>query len=428
MHQLANSVIILDEIQTVPINCIHMLNVALRFLTHSCGATVVLCTATQPPLDKIEAEYRALSLLQEQRIIPNEKELFEKLRRVSVMDQRKIGGWEDEEIAELVEQALHDKGSVLVIVNTKRAARTLFQTLDQRGIVDIYHLSTSMCPAHRLAVLEEVKQKLLDKEPVICISTQLIEAGVDIDFGAVIRYLAGMDSIAQAAGRCNRHGKQEQLGSVWVVNPKQENLQQLSDIQIGIEKSERLLREFNDDPSKFDSDRIGLESMAAYYKYYFFERKDEMKYRVGPDSVIDRSDDLFSLLSTNIQSVDEYRRTNNQSLPEITFKQSFQTAAKSFRVIDSATQGVVVPFGNEGRAIVSDLCGTFAPEERYRLLKKAQRYSVNLFPHEFRKLAEKGAIQEAQPGLGIFYLDERYYSGQFGWSDKPVRDLDLLTA
>ncbi|MBX3053678.1 MAG: CRISPR-associated helicase Cas3' [Caldilineaceae bacterium] len=428
MHQLANSVIILDEVQTVPINCIHMLNVALRFLTHSCGATVLLCTATQPPLDKIESEFRALSLLPGQRIIPNEKELFEKLRRVSVIDQRKVGGWNDEEIAELVEQALRNKGSVLVIVNTKRSARSLFQTLDQKGIIDIYHLSTSMCPAHRLAKLNEVKQKLLDKQPVICISTQLIEAGVDIDFGSVIRYLAGMDSIAQAAGRCNRHGLQEQMGTVWIVNPKYENLQQLPDIQIGIEKTERLLDEFKSDPLSFDNDRIGLESMAAYYKHYFFERKDEMKYRFGPDSVIDRSDDLFSLLSTNIQSVDEHRRTNNQSLPGITFKQSFQTAAKSFRVIDSATQGVVVPFGNNGRAIVADLCGTFAPEERYRLLKKAQQYSVNLFPHEFRKLAEIGVIQEAQPGLGVFYLDERYYSDQFGWSDKPVRDLGLLTA
>jgi CRISPR-associated endonuclease/helicase Cas3 len=427
MHQLANSVIILDEVQTVPINCIHMLNVALRFLTHSCGATVVLCTATQPPLDRIEAEFRALSLLPEQRIIPNENELFEKLRRVSVIDQRKVGGWDDEEIAELVEQALHDKGSVLVIVNTKRAARSLFQTLDQKGIVDIYHLSTSMCPAHRLAKLDEVKQKLLDKEPVICISTQLIEAGVDIDFGSVIRYLAGMDSIAQAAGRCNRHGKQEHLGNVWIVNPKQESLQQLPDIQIGIEKSVRLLGEFNDNPSTFDNDRIGLESMAVYYKYYFSERKDEMKYRVGPNSAIDRSDDLFSLLSTNTQSVNEYQRINSQSLPGITFKQSFQTAAKSFRVIDSATQGVVVPFGNDGRAIVADLCGNTKPEERYKFLKKAQRYSVNLFPHEFRKLAEVGAIREAQPGLGIFCLDERYYSDQFGWSDKTVSDMGLLT-
>src|SRR5690606_33961785 len=100
---------------------------------------------------------------------------------------------------------------------------------------------TSMCPAHRLNELGVIKDKLAQKEPVICVSTQLIEAGVDIDFGAVIRYLAGLDSIAQAAGRCNRHGHREGLGNVWVVNPKEESLDKLKAIAIGAETAQRVL-------------------------------------------------------------------------------------------------------------------------------------------------------------------------------------------
>ena len=136
---------------------------------------------------------------------------------------------------------------MLIVVNTRKSAHSLFQAIVQKSNVTSYHLSTNMCPAHRLKVLDEVKDKLAKQEPVICVSTQLIEAGVDIDFGAVIRYLAGMDSIAQAAGRCNRNGVRKNLGNVWVVNPSRKH-GKLKDIQIGIEKAERILDEFKDTP------------------------------------------------------------------------------------------------------------------------------------------------------------------------------------
>ncbi len=188
MHQLANAIIILDEVQTVPINAIHLLNVTLRFLVENCGATVVLCTATQPPLDQIDAQYRALTIQPDQRIIQNEQELYTALRRVEVFDRRKPMGWSDDEIADLAEEQLRHKGSALVVVNTKNNARSLYREIENRHIdgLGLYHLSTNMCPVHRLKVLEEVKIRLAESKPVICVSTQLIEAGVDIDFGAVI--------------------------------------------------------------------------------------------------------------------------------------------------------------------------------------------------------------------------------------------------
>jgi CRISPR-associated endonuclease/helicase Cas3 len=419
MHQLANSVIIFDEIQTLPVRCVHMFNVTIRLLVHTCGATVVLCTATQPLLDKVDPKQRALMIQPEQKIIAYEKELFRKLKRVEVFDRRKIGGWTDEEVADLVDQELRQNGSVLIVVNTKKSARSVYQVIVQKINSDVYHLSTNMCPAHRLNVLEKVKGKLKNEEPVICVSTQLIEAGVDIDFGSVIRYLAGMDSIAQAAGRCNRNGIREGLGNVQVVNPSEENTEKLKDIKIGIEKAQRILDDFKDTPEAFGDDIIGLSAMETYYKYYFHERKDEMRYKVSKDSSVGREDDLFNLLAANTISNDEHDRVKG-SVSEIPFKQSFQTASKAFRAIDSLTRGVIVPFGDEGEEIIKDLCGAYDLEKQYSLIKRAQRYSVNLYSYEFGLLANQRVIREVQEGAGIYYLDDQYYSEKFGWSNDPV--------
>ena len=422
MHQLANSVIILDEVQTIPIKMIHMFNLSLRFLVQACGATVVLCTATQPPLDKLSNPYRTLIINPEQRIIQNEKKLFEKLRRVQVFDRRKVGGWNDDETAELAENQLREKGSVLIVVNTRKSAKGLCQAIAKREIagVHLYHLSTDMCPVHRMSVLSEIKTKLNPKtaNPVICVSTQLIEAGVDIDFGAVIRYLAGLDSIAQSAGRCNRHGIREGLGNVWIINPRDENIGKLKDISVGTDQALRVLDDFDKNPAFFKNDRIGLEMMAAYYQYYYFARKEEMNYKVGVHSSIGQEDDLFDLLSMNSLAVKAYQRTS-QAFPDIFLRQSFQTAAKAFQVFDMPTRSIVVQYGNAGKELVAKLCSAIMLEKQYELLKKAQRYSVNLYPYEFETMEKTGAIHEVQPGAAIYYLEEQYYSDDFGWNNEP---------
>ncbi|MFZ5808289.1 MAG: CRISPR-associated helicase Cas3' [Chloroflexota bacterium] len=427
MHQLANSVIIFDEVHNVPLKITHMFNAALRFLTHDCGATVVLCTATQPPLDKLPNEYRRLTIAPEHQIIQNPQELFEKLKRVQVYDERKPGGWTNAEIADLAERALQEKGSVLIVLNTRPAALAVYQEIKSRNLgVPLCHLSTNMCPAHRMAVLERhIKRKLKAKEPVICVSTQLIEAGVDIDFGAVIRSLAGLDSIAQSAGRCNRHGLREDGGSMWVVNPQEENLDRLKDIQSGQENAQRIFDDFRDNSEAFGSDPIGLEAITCYYYQYYTEHERELDYPVKKDSSIGRDDKLFNLLSTNELSTKNYQAAHQGNPPDILLRQSFRSASGEFRVIDSPTRGVIVPYG-EGRNIITELCGAFGLEKQGKLLKHAQRYSVNLFDHQFKKLCQSGVIQEVQEDAGIYYLDERYYSKEFGWSEEPVSDMDVL--
>jgi CRISPR-associated endonuclease/helicase Cas3 len=276
-------------------------------------------------------------------------------------------------------------------------------------------------------VLEKnIKPKLDAKEPVICVSTQLIEAGVDIDFGAVIRALAGLDSIAQSAGRCNRHGTRDGLGSVWVVNPQEENLDRLTDIKSGGEHAQWVLDDFKDNPDAFDGDQIGLGAVMRYYQAYYGAHQNELDYPVDKKSSLEREDTLFNLLSVNELS-EKAHQAIHHSVPDILLRQSFRSASGEFRVIDSLTRGVIVPY-KDGDKIKTELCGAFGLEKQGKLVKQAQRYSVNLFDHQFRKLNEAGAIQEVQKGAEIYYLDKQYYSDEFGWSEKPVNGMDLLTA
>lgn len=426
LHQLANAVIIFDEIQTLPIRTVHLFNNAINFLVGQCGSTVVFCTATQPLLDKVDPKKGAARLSDDSQIMRDVRGLFRELRRTTIEDKCKVEGWTDDEVVETALQLLDEAGSVLIIVNKKAQARELFQRLHTRT-EHVYHLSTSMCPAHRTDVLDKVKACLDPKSPVpvICISTQLIEAGVDVDFGAVIRYLAGLDSIAQAAGRCNRNGLRL-AGKVWIVNLANEGLDKLPEIRKAQEVTKRVLREFHDSQAAFDNDLQGPKAMERYYLYYFFQRAHEMAFPVYRKD-FERDDDLFSLLSTNWQSVEAYKSAHNQA-PPLLLRQSFMSAAKAFKAIDSPTEGVIVPYGKEGEGIIVELSASSRFDDKSKLLKKAQRYSVNLFPYEVAKLRDKQRLYEAWEGSGIYCLDERHYSERFGASTEEVADMKTLIA
>jgi len=426
LHQLANAVIIFDEIQTIPVRTVHLFNNAINFLVGQCGSTVVFCTATQPLLHEVDPKKGAVRLSAESQMISDVGALFRELHRATIEDRCKPGGWTDDEVAETVLHQLEEAGSVLIIVNKKAQARDLFQRLLGKT-EHVYHLSTSMCPAHRTAVLNKVKTCLNPDSPVpvICISTQLIEAGVDVDFGSVIRYLAGLDSIAQAAGRCNRNGLRP-TGSVLIVNPANENLDRLPEIRRAKEVTERVLHEFHIAPLSFNDDLLSPAVMNRYYLYYFFERAHEMDFPLSPRDV-GRDDTLFSLLSTNTQSVNAYQSSQKHA-PSLNLRQSFMSAAKAFKAIDSPTEGVIVPYGAEGERIIAELCTASRFDEKLHLLKKAQRYSVNLFPNELQTLKKDHRLCETWEGSGILYLDSRHYSEQFGVSTEAVSEMKTLIA
>lgn len=423
MHQLANSVIIFDEIQTLPINCVHMFNNAINFLVEQCGATVVLCTATQPLLDRVEPALGSLHISKDHELMPDVKDLFAKLKRVEVINHRKPGGWTNEEIADLALKECHRAGSCLVIVNTKASALALYRLCKPRQEMPVIHLSTGMCPAHRKRILRFIRRCLRWNIPILCISTQLIEAGVDVDFGAVIRFTAGLDSIAQAAGRCNRNGARE-TGMVHVVKARDENLSSLPDIAIGQEKAERVLDDYEATPEKYGENRIGPELLAWYYENYFFARAADLVYPLSPNET-GRDDTLLNLLSVNKLATHDYCAHNPGKPPRLLY-QSFMTAANAFKVIDAPTRGVIVPYGKAGHELVADLCAAFDVEKQFNLLKRAQQYTVNVFPNMLTALTNAQAVHPVQKDTDILYLDPCYYSAEFGLVTEPVQPMKPL--
>ena len=435
MHQLASAVLVFDEIQTLPIKCVHLFNNAINFLAEQCNATVLLCTATQPLLHEVEKDKGAIRLKPGHEVIPDVPELFDALKRVEVRDGRKAAGWTYDDIAALAVSELARAGSCLVIVNTKDAAKQVFvRCLERLNAETVFHLSTDMCSAHRKAVLGRkqthdsgtVIGRLAQSLPVLCVSTQLIEAGVDVDFGAVIRSLAGLDSIAQAAGRCNRNGRSK-TGIVHIVNPVGERVERLIDIKIGQEVTQRILDDFKHDPSRYSHSLVSPQALQDYYKYFFFKRADMMAYPIGKKQV-GREDSLLNLLGTNDHASKEYGKKNKQ-MPDFFLRQAFMTAANVFETIDAPTQGVVVPYGEDGKALVADLHAAFKLDADFDLLRRAQQYTVNVFPHVLEKLQAAKALHLAEEGkLRIFCLDSRYYSPQFGLSTEPVSLMEFLNA
>ena len=428
MHQLANAVLIFDEIQSLPVRCVHLFNNAINFLADHCRSTVVLCTATQPLLDRVDAAKGAIRIPPTNELIRDVRQLFDDLKRVEVMNHRKPGGWSQEEIAALALEQVDAVGSCLVIVNTKKAAQTLYRLSWSHPDVAVFHLSTSMCPAHRKAKLDAIRSRLEANPPLptLCFSTQLIEAGVDVDFSSVIRYAAGLDSIAQAAGRCNRNGRLDR-GRVYVVNPRDEdeNLSKLPDILIGREKANRVLDDYAADSEKYGSNLIGPEAMAWYYKNYFFERAKEMGYPVSSNT-LGRDDTLLNLLSDNTLAVSDYERTKKRA-PARFLRQSFMSAARAFKAIDAPTRGVIVPHGETGKELIAELCAAYFPDKEFELLRRAQQYSVNVMPNVLKTLVDTHAVQEIQPESGILFLvDPRYYSEEFGLSDTPDGLMEVL--
>jgi len=418
MHQLANTVLVFDEIQTIPIQCVHLFNNAINFLAEQCNSTVVLCTATQPLLNQVDESRGAIRLAANHEMMPDRQKLFDDLKRVEVCDNRKPGGWSHTEVAELAVGEVSRTGSCLTIVNTKKAAREIFEACRKlKPECMAFHLSTDMCPAHRKKDLRKVRELLAAKKPVLCVSTQLIEAGVDVDFHTAIRFVAGLDSIAQAAGRCNRNGRPEP-GTVHVVNPTEENLEYLPDIAIGRDIANRLLDDYRSDPDRFGQNIFGPTALSDYYQYYFLARRNEMSYKVGEKDV-GRDDSLLSMLSANETSVSENRRKTGTT-PDRLLNQSFMTAAHAFKAIDAPTQAVIVPYGDEGKTLVADLHAAYDIKFEIELLKTAQQYSVNVFPHVLKNLHQAKALNEIKPSSGIFCLDSRFYSPDFGLATEPV--------
>lgn len=376
LHNLARSVIVLDEAQVMPIHLLRPCMAAIDELARNYGATVVLCTATQPALRAQDGFQGGLDIPQEREIAPDPVSLYSALKRV------RIEVLAQPQADSAIVARFASEPQMLCIVNSRAHARALFEAA--RHLPGTMHLSTLMVPRHRRAVLMDIRRRLGEGAPVRIVSTSLIEAGVDLDLPEVWRAVAGLDSIAQASGRCNRHGRLES-GRVVVFEPKEA-------------KAPRVFKAFWQAARPVlaaQVDPLGLEAVRAYF--------NELYWRKGPAA-------LDALEVDGIRGV----------LPAIAAggkegRFPFKSLAAAFRMIDDAMVPVIVPVDAEGRDLLAAVAAADRPPTP--LLRALQGYSVAIPPVARQAWLARGALRPVHPALGdalLTFEDDAHYRPQTG--------------
>jgi CRISPR-associated endonuclease/helicase Cas3 len=343
LHAISRSVVLFDEVQTLPPALAPSLLSATRLLSRDYGCTTVFMTATQPAFATVPLA--AGLAWRPVEINPRPDVFASALRRTEIVVEPRDCPLDWPALAARL--TTHDQ--TLCVVNTTAHARELFRLLPSR---DRFHLSSRLCPAHRFAVLAEIRQRLDRAQPRPCrlVSTQLIEAGVDVDFPAVYRAFGPLDSIIQTAGRCNREGRQPALGRVTVFHPA-DTAKPPGVYSLATAKTEEFLARH---PT------AALDQPETYARYFA-----EFYRLAGPDAA--ENDAVLALSQTY----------------------DFPAAAEKCRYIDADTRAVIVEWG-EGAALIEKL-----QRERHLTAdecRRAQRFSVNLYPHEFAKAQVCGAV------------------------------------
>jgi CRISPR-associated endonuclease/helicase Cas3 len=397
LHNMQDSIIIFDEIQFLPTNTVHLFNEVVSFLSKILDSTILLCTATQPLLGLTER--RNLILPDKPYLIDEVEGCFKDLKRTQiVVESEKC----IEDFAHFIIKNAKQNTNCLVIVNTKKYARDLFTILNKinEGF-ELMHLSTSMCSTHRFDVIQKIKDNLTKGIKVICVSTQLIEAGIDISFNCVIRAMAGLDSILQAAGRCNRNGESVNVKNVYVVPIKDENLDKLKDIKIGKEITQRII---NENPA---ADFSTQEILNKYYDYYFFQRKNIM------DFPTDKGESIYEMLSTNcIGKINYSNKTRNKFNQYI--GHAFSSADENYYMIANNTQSVIVYY-EESESLIEQYTNVTNIKDKINIIRKLEKFSVSLYrDYELKILTDNHAIDVIDDEFGLHILDKRYYDQQKG--------------
>ena len=384
LHNISGSVIILDEAQTLPLKVLRPCVAAIDELARNYHCSIVLCTATQPAL---EAPTFAGGLENVRELAPMRDDLFRRLRRVRVQN---IGTLDDEALT----GQMRGREQVLCIVNNRRHARAIYQSM--HDLPGARHLTTLMCAKHRSEVLAEVRQMLKDSQPCRLVSTSLIEAGVDVDFPTVLRAEAGLDSIAQAAGRCNREGRHPPDASeVLVFTTANDDWAPPPELKQFAQAAREVLRLHPDDP-------LSPTAIERYFRLLYWQRGEQE---------LDAHNLLGMLQSSRIDS-----------LP-------LETLATKFRLIENLQFPVVIPFDDHASAALRGLEFIDKVGGVARLL---QPYIVQLPRQGYDALHRVGAIQPAaNEKFGdqfMWLMNESLYSQEVGldWTDPTFMKAESL--
>lgn len=372
LHNLVNSIIILDEAQQLPTQFLQPILDCLNLLVKHYGVSVILCTATQPMLSSttyFDARKSLRGLENVREIIDQPDELHQALKRVSVElppSWQTITSWES------VASSLIKEDRVLCIVNTRNSAKELFKLMPEGTL----HLSSRLCGAHRAQIIDQIKlhtqnKNNSDNQPLRVISTQLVEAGVDLDFPVVWRALAGLDSIAQAAGRCNREGKLDGFGRVVVFVPP-------AKIPTG-----DLLTAANACKDVLEPNEQNPLSRTMFKKYFthFCYNSD-----------------------TDAKRICELLKVSDRTNLSVQFK----AAAEAFRIIDDDGATVVVWY-EQRRDEINTLINTLKKDGPQRwLMRKLQRYMVTVRKTEAERMLQRSEVELPMPGLYVQVVDGIY--------------------
>ena len=345
LHNIAGSVIILDEAQMLPLNLLLPIMQAIKELAQNYRCSIVMCTATQPAVQAENGFYRGFENVRE--IAPKPTALFDKLRRTTVQH---IGKQTD---ADLLAK-LGEHPQMLVIVNNRRHARSLYD--QAKHLEGTFHLTTLMCAKHRSQKLDEIRGRLKSGEPCRVIATSLIEAGVDVDFPLVMRAEAGLDSVAQAAGRCNREGKRPSENSfVWIFTPEE---QWKAPPELAAQAAVMRLT-----ADSFSDDLLSTQAVAAYFA------------------------ELYQLKGSELDNK-KILKMHNDTGQSLDFP--FQTIADKFRMIESHMQPLIIPFDVDAENLISSL---HHADHIGGLLRKLQPYTVQIPEKALAALYKAGRIE-----------------------------------
>ena len=364
LHNIANSVVILDEAQMLPMDYLKPCTAMLQELVDGYRTSIVLCTATQPTLD---AFFRENALIKE--LCPRMEEQFQFFQRVNYQNLGKIR-WDD-----LLEK-LKRENNALCIVNTKKAAQMIYKEIDGEGI---YHLSTSMYPKHRKRVLKKIRERLKNNEKCIVISTSLVEAGVDLDFARVYRQIAGLDSMIQAAGRCNREGKRKLSDSMVYIFDLEESYPVQSQRQ-QMDVSKGILQDY--------ADIADLKAITDYFTRLYHYRGTSLDKK---------------------KIMDEFQK----------MECNFAKVAKEFRLIEENTRMIFINREPEADELLQELRIKGVTRERMR---KAGQYCIQVYDNEksensfFDKLNGAGMLKPISEEMQDFYelAAGEQYSEEYG--------------
>jgi CRISPR-associated helicase cas3 len=400
VHSIANSVVVFDEVQMFPTEFLHPMLRLLEDLRWIYGTQLLFCSATLPTFDKDHSssfkKVNDFHQLSEdiQPIVPEDPELFKVFDRVIYHLEEKE--YTTKELAE--ELAQHD--SALCIVNSRRDASRLYQALLEEGkeTQDIIHLSRNMCSAHLKERIAEVRHRLKTGLPTLVISTQLIEAGVDIDLPIVYRAMSGLDSIVQAGGRCNREGKRPAPGEVYVFSLS-DGGRAFGAIAQGQDATRFLL----DNDKEHTRPNMPLELIEAYYDRYYasiesFDTKD---------------------IAESLYDEDEAKR----------WRFDFQQASEDFQLIDNVDRDLFVPYG-KGKELLEGL-QKHTLYLNHRTLKELQQYHVAISKWRYEELEEARLLSEIivdrETGKSILVLEPQGYDEALGvCTTNPLLDEPLF--